>query len=56
MKKRNHVTINKTLFTDKQIEMICDKIDVILDAIPFLIMLAIPAIVVIVAIVWGKFK
>ena len=56
MKKRNHVTINKTLFSDKQVEMICDKLGVILDSIPFLIILIVPAIVIIVAIIWGNFK
>ena len=56
MKYKLNIIPNKTLFSDKQVEMICDKFGIFLDALILLTILIIPAIVIIVAIIWGNFK
>lgn len=56
MKKNKHPTINKTLFSDAQIETICERLSMFFDALPFIVLTLIGAIVVIVAIIWGDLK
>ncbi len=52
---RKHI-INKTLFTDKQLEMILNKLSLVFDALPIVLTMGIPAVVVIVYIIWGDGK
>jgi hypothetical protein len=48
--------IHTSWFTDPQIEMILNKLSILFDALPIILTMGIPAVVVIVYIIWGDGK